>query len=444
MKYGHTTRVLVLAGVCLLVAAGVMRGRNPAPGAAAGLATASPGVRFVSIALGGFRGLLADVLWVRAADLQDEGRFYELVQLADWITQLEPRHAEVWAYHAWNMAYNVSVMFPDPRDRWRWVNHGVRLLRDQGLAANPQDDQLYWELGWLYADKIGGALDEARDYYSVAFAAEMSPLFADGFADYATLAAPGPAAALAVLRLRADVMQAIDRAYGPLDWRLPATHALYWGYLGRGVRHGRSAWCARLVYQGLLETVRSGRLRFEPARKLYLRSPRLDIAARAARIVEDDPDVVKQPVSCASVENLLRESMVMLYAFEREREAMAAMQALGRLPGVVPAPGLVAAVRKELAARVDGMDDVVRGKLVERLLAESHTGLALGDHEMAAGFERLARLQWEAIQQVSAPTSPLRQPGAWDRIDAEAARVAQDGLPGTVARESTGQEQRAE
>ena len=41
---------------------------------------APPGVTFVTVALGGFRGLLADILWVRAASLQDEGRFIELAQ----------------------------------------------------------------------------------------------------------------------------------------------------------------------------------------------------------------------------------------------------------------------------------------------------------------------------------------------------------------------------
>ncbi len=429
MNYGRTTRVLALAGVCLLAAAGVIRDRNPAAGGSEGLATASPGVRFVSVALGGFRGLLADILWVRSAGLQEEGRFYELVQLADWITQLEPRHAEVWAYHAWNMAYNVSVMFPDPRDRWRWVNHGVRLLRDQGLASNPRDDQLYWELGWLYADKIGGTMDEAQDYYRIAFAADMSPLFPEGTADYAALAAPPAAAELAVLRLRPDVMQAIDRTYGPLDWRLPATHALYWGYTGRAVRQGRSDWCARLVYQGLLETVRNGRLRFEPERRLYVRAPRLDIAARVARMVADDPDALAHPVSSAPVENLLRESVVLLHGFGRDPEALAARQALERLPGIVAATGLVSGVRQELVRRVEGLGDAVQERLVERALTRSRVWEILGDRELAAGFERVARLYWDAIQQVAAPTASVRRPGAWDRIEAEARRAARQQLP---------------
>lgn len=85
---------------------------------------------FTTVALGGFRGIIADMLWMRASELQNEGKFFELAQLADWITKLEPRFPTVWAFHAWNMAYNISVLFPDPEDRWRWVQQGIRLLRD--------------------------------------------------------------------------------------------------------------------------------------------------------------------------------------------------------------------------------------------------------------------------------------------------------------------------
>ena len=64
------------------------------------LINAPPLVTFTTVALGGFRGMLADFLWLRASRLQQEGQYFELVQLADWITKLEPRFTTVWAYHA--------------------------------------------------------------------------------------------------------------------------------------------------------------------------------------------------------------------------------------------------------------------------------------------------------------------------------------------------------
>ena len=99
---------------------------------------------FTTVALGGFRGLISNLLWIRANDLQIDDKFFEAAQLADWITDLEPHFAQVWAFQAWNMAYNISVKFKenapgDYSDRWRWVQRGIELLRDEGLRYNPDE-----------------------------------------------------------------------------------------------------------------------------------------------------------------------------------------------------------------------------------------------------------------------------------------------------------------
>jgi len=50
---------------------------------------------------------------MRATDLQDEDKFFEMAQLAEWITKLEPHFVHVWLVQAWNMAYNISVKFKE-------------------------------------------------------------------------------------------------------------------------------------------------------------------------------------------------------------------------------------------------------------------------------------------------------------------------------------------
>src|SRR5437016_5873072 len=89
-----------------------------------------PVLAFTTVALGGFRGLIANALWIRADDLQKSDKCFEAVQLADCITKLDPHYVQVWTVEAWNMAYNISVKFPKPEDRWRWVRRGIELLRD--------------------------------------------------------------------------------------------------------------------------------------------------------------------------------------------------------------------------------------------------------------------------------------------------------------------------
>ena len=100
------------------------------------LENAPPVLAFTTVALGGFRGIIANSLWIRANDLEEKGKYFEAMQLADWITKLQPRMVQVWTVQAWNMAYNISVKFTAHDDKWRWVKAGIELLRDEGLKYN--------------------------------------------------------------------------------------------------------------------------------------------------------------------------------------------------------------------------------------------------------------------------------------------------------------------
>src|SRR5881394_3634797 len=117
------------------------------------LENAPPVLAFTTVALGGFRGLIANALWIRANELQQDGKYFEMVQLADWITKMEPTFTQVWTVQAWNMAYNISVKFTNPYDRWRWVQRGIELLRDGGLRYNPREALMYRELAWFFQHK---------------------------------------------------------------------------------------------------------------------------------------------------------------------------------------------------------------------------------------------------------------------------------------------------
>ena len=129
--------VFVLLAVCAGGAWWCQRGGGEATRATAKTAAPSPAAEMIVAGLGGFRGIVSEVVWFRADRLQNEGRYGELAQLATWLTYLEPHTPEVWAYTAWNLAFNVSVTMPTPADRWRWVSAGLRLLRDDGLSFNP-------------------------------------------------------------------------------------------------------------------------------------------------------------------------------------------------------------------------------------------------------------------------------------------------------------------
>jgi len=158
------------------------------------LENAPPALAFATVAMGAFRGLVVDILWMRADRLKEQGQFFDAKQLADWITTLQPRFASVWEFQAWNMAYNISVAIPasQPAERWRWVKNGYELLRDKGIPLNPKTIKLYRELAWIFQHKIGAVSDDAHKYYKLQLALAMQPLLGPADDEYFKALAQAP------------------------------------------------------------------------------------------------------------------------------------------------------------------------------------------------------------------------------------------------------------
>jgi len=156
---------------------------------------APPSLAFATVAMGAFRGLVVDVLWMRADRLKEQGQFFDAKQLAEWITVLQPRYASVWEFQAWNMAYNISVAIPveQPDQRWQWVKNGYELLRDKGIPLNPKSMLLYRELGRIFQHKIGSFSDDAHKYYKLQLALAMQPLLGPADDPYFDALANAPA-----------------------------------------------------------------------------------------------------------------------------------------------------------------------------------------------------------------------------------------------------------
>ena len=170
-------------------------------------------------ALGGLRSIAAEVIWFRADRLQEEGRYVELAQLASALTFMEPHTPEVWSYAAWNLAYNVAVMMATEEDRWRWVEAGLRLLRDEGLRYNPSSRELCREIAWMFEIKIGGSIDSAAPIYRKKWKAAVEDVAGRGAWDE--------------LGMDVGEMRRIEHVTGFSDWTDPQLSAIYWGVRGR-------------------------------------------------------------------------------------------------------------------------------------------------------------------------------------------------------------------
>lgn len=184
----------------------------------------------INLLLGGFRGVVTDWLWIRAMILQEQGRFVEIVQLAEWITALQPQFPEIWTLHAWNLAYNITVLLPDGAERYRWVRYAYEILRDQAIPATRYHPSICAELAWILLHKIGGTTDDFADTFFLKWYETYAPLLApDG-----TLSQD--AAQREAFRKEAGIparwLETFEQQYGRHDWRHPLTHAAAWAYIG--------------------------------------------------------------------------------------------------------------------------------------------------------------------------------------------------------------------
>jgi hypothetical protein len=292
-----------------------------------------PRVVLATTALGGFRSIFIDLLWLRAVAMKEEGKFFEMVQLYDWITNLQPHYSMVWRFVAWDLAYNVSVDIDDLHERWFWIYRGIRTLRDKGIPYNPEDPFLYYELSWIFHHKVGKAMDYANRIYQARLADLMEAVL-QGPGDRALLerlvATPGSRRALLLhpdleplaawfaereidpveaypeltgmaqvyepevyrrlrtpegrralervrlfrmrrqlqeeFKLEPELMLRLNREYGPIDWRGPNAHSLYWAWRAREVREEQldenmmDLKFERLIYFSLQELHRRGRI----------------------------------------------------------------------------------------------------------------------------------------------------------------------------------------
>ncbi len=132
----------------------------------------APPIVALATAVGAIRGIVVDYLWIRVQMMKEKGLYYEIKADADLITKLQPRFAQVWAFHGHNMAYNISVCTNTPEERWAWVRQGIDLVRNQGLRYNPNDLELSKELAFWFAHKIEGTSDDAHLYYKREFGRE--------------------------------------------------------------------------------------------------------------------------------------------------------------------------------------------------------------------------------------------------------------------------------
>jgi len=430
---------------------------------------APPLVAFTTVALGSFRGILADFLWLRAASLQDKGNYFEMVQLADWIQKLQPRFAGAASYLAWNMAYNISVTCSNREDRWRWVNEGIKLLRTS-LKYNPEDANLYKELGWIFQHKMGNVLDDAHQLYKNRLALAMMQVIGtnpdweklakapqdykaflkkypktkknpfwkalkdsgletydklyEAFKKKSTLP-PKFLTALNNLKIAADlndyfrvewlydkyklkavVVNQINKNYGDLDWRLPESQAIYWATMGLKMTPShKDISCERMITQALFAAFKSGRVIMIDDKNYdtIVCMPNMKVIDSVLRVYHEaylNND--KQSSFRSAKLNFMKDAIILLYSygdFSKSKEYY--RKICKEEPGKYKR-GYMAFVRKEWAEDIRDAAVKQATTMIGLLISSSLSYMVRGDMEKAVEHENLAKYLYKTYQKANA------------------------------------------
>jgi tetratricopeptide (TPR) repeat protein len=151
----------ILLAVCLLGLAVALQEdqyrRRPELGQGMGLEAGVKGLSggptaALVAALGGFRYLAADLLWMESDEVWHSGDWWAMVPLLEAVTALDPNFVLAWRTLGWHQAWNLHAAETSPIAKRQRIEAGERAF-EQGISFNPNDWEMRWELAWLYFDR---------------------------------------------------------------------------------------------------------------------------------------------------------------------------------------------------------------------------------------------------------------------------------------------------
>lgn len=186
--------------------------------------------------LSGFRGVVADVIWLMVTTAWQDKQWFRVKNLIDLSTTLQPRFIPFWDLGGWHLAWNASVDRRNNRDETNvmrrlkeerfWINEGKKVY-ERGAENNPDSYEIWRSLGLLNDQKL-------KDYRAAAYAYGRAaaipgaPIFLERFPAYMLEKAGDDQAALDIYKklwFQPRDRKNLQYAYDKLEARIRALEA---------------------------------------------------------------------------------------------------------------------------------------------------------------------------------------------------------------------------
>ncbi len=128
-------------------------------------------------ALGGFRTVAADILWMKVDNLWDGGSWQYIPTLLESVVQLDPHFILAWKVYGWHLAYNLNAESVTTIDKKYWLDKGVKVL-ERAVDVNPDSWEPRFELGWTLFDRAH-LYPQAADIFLTASKLKGAPAYID-------------------------------------------------------------------------------------------------------------------------------------------------------------------------------------------------------------------------------------------------------------------------
>jgi hypothetical protein len=197
-------------------------------------------------------------------------------------------------------------------------------------------------------------------------------------------------------------MKEVDEKYGPLEWHMPESHAIYWAYIAlektdkRKLKKEDMITCRRVIFQSLQLAFRRGRLLYPvPSRDEFIYAPNLDVVPEASKtyeeMMEQEPQM-RHNIANAH-KNFLKWAIYYLYVYGRETQANEWWKVLReKYTNAVPADQTLYDYALQRATETVSETSHEDAKAVLMgFIRHAFVALALGDDDQAKSYEVFAR-----------------------------------------------------